>query len=87
MPASLADFFRPRFTSFQIWGQAGAGGAQMRRGRLGVWIGDHCVILFFHDPTMLRALGGKLREENQYGGKRGGFASHHKLKMCQNKGR
>ena len=41
----------------------------------------------FHDPTMLRALGGKLSEENQYGGKRGGFASHHKLKMCQNKGR
>ena len=40
-------------------------------------------ILFFHDPTMLRALGGKLGEENQYGGKRGGFASYHKLKIVQ----
>ena len=40
-------------------------------------------ILFFHDPTMLRALGGKLSEENQYGGKRGGFASYHKLKIVQ----
>ena len=41
------------------------------------------LILFFHDPTMLRALGGKLSEENQYGGKRGGFASYHKLKIVQ----
>ena len=32
---------------------------------------------------MLRALGGKLGEENQYGGKRGGFASYHKLKIVQ----
>ena len=32
---------------------------------------------------MLRALGGKLSEENQYGGKRGGFASYHKLKIVQ----
>ena len=32
---------------------------------------------------MLRALGGKLSEENQYGGKRGGFASHHRLKIVQ----
>ena len=40
-------------------------------------------ILFFHDPTMLRALGGKLSEENRNGGKRGGFASYHKLKIVQ----
>ena len=40
-------------------------------------------ILFFHDPTMLRALGGKLSEENQNAGKRGGFASYHKLKIVQ----
>lgn len=33
---------------------------------------------------MLRTLGGKLSEENQYGGQRGGFASHKKLKIVQN---